>query len=278
MFGKLTTNTMEKKSNVNYYEEISSMLFGFGDAPIPNKDTVALVSSIVVQQLRTIIQEALKFSDGRNLKGEELVFLMRHNKHKMRRFVKHLANKELKKEIQKEAVQISNIDVIINKPKHPLITFIENIDETGEFTDLSEFDEVKHNRQVRASYVSETLDEEKYLKYQKARCVSFVSGRGYEKFRIWLDPRKEVNFTTTALEVLAYYAFETVAQLVDFAFLVRLDNKRGPDPLNNMKAYCIHQPITVNEIKEVMRRVSSPQVGKLNFGGKLPETHYMLAL
>lgn len=269
---------MEKKGGLNYHDEISSMLFGFGDAPTPNKDTVALVSTIVLQQLRTIIQEALKFSDGRNLKGEELVFLMRHNKHKMRRFVKHLSNKELKKEVEKESVQISNIDIIINKPKHPLIGFIESIDETGEFTDLSEFDEIKHNRQVRASYISENLDEEKYLKYQKARCVSFVSGRSYEKFRIWLDVKKEVNFTTTALEILAYYAFETVAQLVDFAFLVRLDNKRGPNPLDNMKAYCIHQPITVGEIKEVMRRVCNPQVGKLNFGRKLPETHYLLAL
>lgn len=254
------------------------MLFGFGDAPQPNDDTVRLVEGIVLKQLRTIVQEALKYSDGRNLRGEELVFLMRHNKYKMRRFIKHLANKELKKEIEKETVQLSEIDVIVNKPKHPLVSFIESIDETGEFTDMSEFDEVKHNRQVRASYISDILDEEKYIEYQKARCVSFVSGRNFDKFRIWLDPKKEINFTTTALEVLSYYAFETVAQLVDLAFLVRLDNKRGPDPLNNMKAYCIHQPITVAEIKEVMRRVCSPQAGKLNFGKKLPETHYLLAL
>lgn len=264
---------------INYRDEITNMLFGFGDAPVPNKDTVSLVENIVLQQLHTIIQEALKLtSDGKNLKGEELVFLMRHNKHKMRRFVKHLANKELKKEVEKESVQINEIDIIISKPKHPLIAFIESIDETGEFTDLSEFDEVKYNRQVRASYISESLDEEKYLKYQKARCVSFVPGKSFEKFKVWLNPKKEVNFSTTALEVLSYYAFETVAQLVDLAFLVRVDNKRGPDPLNNMKAYCVQQPITVSELKEAMRRVTSPQAGTLNFGGKLPETHYLLAL
>lgn len=269
---------MENKDDLNYHNKISMMLFGFGDTPKPNDDTVRLVESIVLEQLRAIIQEALTYSDGTNLRGEELVFIMRHNKCKMRRFVKHLMNKELKKEIEKESIEMSEIDNIINKPKHQLVSFIESIDETGEFTDLSEFDEVKHNRQVRASYISETLDEEKYLEYQKARCVSFVSGKNFDKFQIWLDPKKEVNFTITALEVLSYYAFETVAQLVDLAFLVRLDNKRGPDPLNNMKAYCIHQPITVSEIKEVMRRVHSPQTGKLNFGNALPETHYLLAL
>lgn len=270
---------MIKTECVNYREEIASMLFGFGDAPMPNRDTVDLVESIVLQQLRTIIQEALKFStDGKNLRGEELVFLMRHNKHKMRRFVKHLATKELKKEIEKDSVEIIDIETIINKPKHPLIAFIESIDETGEFTDLSEFDEIKYNRQVRASYISENLDEEKYLKYQKARCVSFVPGKNYEKFKTWLNLKKDVSFTTSALEVLSYYAFETVAQLVDFAFLVRVDNKRGPDPLNNTRAYCVHQPITVCEVKEVMRRVTNPQTGKLCFGGKLPETHYLLAL
>lgn len=271
---------MEKKVTVpSYHDEITSMLFGFGDAPVPNKETVVLVETIVLQQLRSIVQEALKFStDGKSLKGEELVFLMRHNKHKMRRFIRHLANKELKKEIEKENVQISEIDMIVNKPKHHLVEFIDSIDETGELTDLSEFDEVKHNRQIRASYISETLDEEKYLKYQKARCVSFVAGKSYEKFKAWLNPKEGVNFTTTALEVLSYYAFETIAQLVDFAFLVRLDNKRSTDPLNNMKAYCIHQPISVSEIKEVMRRVSNPQAGALSFGEKLPETHYLLAL
>lgn len=269
---------MEEKPSTSYHDEITSMLFGFGDAPIPNKDTVALVESIVLQQLRIIIREAQKFSETESLKGEELVFLLRHNKHKMRRFIKHLANKELKKEIEKERVEINEIDMIVNKPKHPLVVFIESIDETGEFTDLSEFDEVKYNRQLRANYISESLDEEKYLLYQKARCVSFVPGSNYEKFRSWLDPVKKIKFTPTALEVLAYYAFETVAQLVDMALLVRLDSKKGPDPLNNMKAYCIQQPITVAEVTEVMRRVSSPQVGKLNFGAKFPETHSLLAL
>lgn len=273
-----TSATMEPKEGLNYRNKISMMLFGFGDAPTPNEDTVRLVESIVLKQLRTIVQQAMNYSDGKRLGGEELVFLMRHDKHKMRRFIRHVANKELKKEVERDDLEVSKIDGIAKKPKHPLMSFIESIDETGEFMDLTGFDEAKHARQLRANYISEVLEEERYMEYQKARRVSFVTGSSYDKFRIWLDPKKEVNFSSAALEVLSYYAFETVAQLVDFAFLVRLDDKRGPDPLNNMKAYCIHQPITVAEIKEVMRRVCSPQTGKLNFGNKLPETHYLLAL
>lgn len=47
---------------------------------------------------------------------------------------------------------------------------------------------------------------------------------------------------------------------------------------NSVQIHTNQQPISVNEIKEVMRRVHNPQAGKLNFGGKLPATHYLLAL
>lgn len=329
----------KRRGPVNYTEEITKMLFGFGDCSKPNENTVQLIESIVVSQLRGIIREALKYSKDDTLDGKELVFLMRHNKHKMRRFIKYLQNKELKKEIaqysqinkegthskeikkeiesdigtlniltanqkpkhelKKEIMHYSeikkegnhskeiegdigtlNILTANQKPKHDLVDFIEYIDETGELTDLTEFDKVKHARQVRANNISLVLDQTKYAEYQKARTVSFHSA-GFKKFCTWIDPRNELTqkFTETAFDVLAYYAFETVAQIVDFAFQVRLDTKKGPDPINTYRnVYSIQQPFTVNEIKEVMRRVSSPQTGRLEFGKTVHERHSFLAL
>nr|XP_023020046.1 transcription initiation protein SPT3 homolog [Leptinotarsa decemlineata] len=290
---------------ISFYTEISLMMFGFGDSHTPNQETVLLVENIVLKQLRTLVQEALKYSDGKNLKGEELVFLMRHNKQKMRSFVKYLINKQTKSAIQKMQTNVVEIDKI-QKPKGPLMEFIERIDETGEFTDLSEFDEIKYQRQLRADRISLALDEKKYLEFCKARCASFCSRdttqRSLEKLRLWVDPKKKINFKVEALDVLAYYAYQTVAEITDYALLVRMDSKCGTDPLKHLpgsyytatmfsgkhrfeepnpdysNVHSSQPPISVNEIKEVMRRVTSPQAGRLSFGGKLPETHFLFAI
>ncbi|CAH1998713.1 unnamed protein product [Acanthoscelides obtectus] len=280
------------------------MMFGFGDSHSPNPDTVRLVESILLKQLRTLIQEALKYSDGKNLGGEELVFLMRHSKQKMRRFVTYLRNKQNKMILQ-QPVGSSTIQ-LVDTPKGPLMEFIERIDETGEFTDLTEFDEVKLERQLRADRISQALDEKRYLEFCKARCRSFTSNytiqRSLEKLRLWVDPKKEINFKGEALDVLAYYAYQTIAEIVDYALLVRMDTKSGSNPFDHIpgsyytatmfngkhqfqednpdysKVHSSQPQITVNEIREVMRRVHTPQAGKLNFGGPIPETHFLFAL
>lgn len=290
---------------ITFFQEISLMMFGFGDSHVPNPETVRLVEGIVLKQLRTIVQEALKYSDGKTLKGKELVFLLRHDKHKMRRFVQYLRNKEIQSAVQSMKSEIIEIDQDV-KPKGELMEFIEYIDETGEFTDLSEVDEVKQNRLLRADRISQALDEKKYLEFCKARTASFASRditfRKSEKLRLWIDPKKEINFQTNAMLVLAYFAYQTVAEITDYALLVRMDSKSGLDPLSHLhgsyytstmfngehslgttnldysRVYSGQPPISVNEIKEVMRRVHSCHSGKINFGGKLPETHYLFAL
>ncbi|KAJ8931718.1 hypothetical protein NQ314_015336 [Rhamnusium bicolor] len=278
-------------------------MFGFGDSHKPNPDTVRLVESIVLKQLRIIVQEASKYSDGKNLRGKDLVFLMRHNKQKMQRFVKYLLNKRNSALLQQLQKNIVEIDCEPKEPKGELIEFIKSIDETGEFTDLSGFDEIKHDRQLRADRISQALDEQKYLEFCKARCASFNSRdttqRSLNKLWLWIDPKKEIDFKPDALDVLGYYAYQTVAEITDYALLVRMDGKCGTDPLKHLpgsyytatmfngehrfegtnpdysKVHSSQPPISVNEIKEVMRRVHSPQAGLQNFGGKLPETHYL---
>ncbi|KAF2904307.1 hypothetical protein ILUMI_01872 [Ignelater luminosus] len=276
---------------ITYYNEISLMMFGFGDSHKPNPETVRFVESIVLRQLRTIVHEALKYCETKFLRGEELVFLMRKNKWKMRRFVKYLHNKDRKLKFEADTTEEVKPT---KRHKNELLDFIEKIDETGELTDLTEFDEGKYERQVRADRISLALDEKKYMDFYKARCTSFSSkemsrAANYEKLRLWVDPKKELNFTNVAIEVLLYYAYETVAQITDYALLVRMDARRNGDPLSNLsgahysatmfvaehkfsgpnpdysRVYNGQPPISVAEIKEVLRRVNMPQAGKLNF-------------
>lgn len=300
-----------EQSDITFYNEISLMMFGFGDSHKPNPETVRLVESIVLKQMRTIVREALKLSQDNILKGEELVFLMRHNKYKMRRFLQYLINKHNKNRLVHNPYSFEleselNEDKKPTKLKHHLIDFIERIDETGEFTDLSEFDDVKYERQLRADRISQALDEKKYLDFCKARCASFSNKdtiyKNLQKLKMWLYPKDDIKFTDSSLEVLAYYAYQTVAEIIDYALLVRMDAKSGSDPLRHLpgsyytatmfsgkhrfeepnpdysKVLTSQAPISVGEIKEVMRRVHTPQAGRLNFGGKVPDTHYLFAI
>lgn len=289
-------------NKISYYNEISMMMYGFGDSHKPNPETVRLVENIVLSQLRMIIQEALKYCNGKNLRGEELIFLMRKNKYKMKRFVQYLMVKDAKKMLESQTIDLTN------PPKNKLIDFIERIDETGEFTDMTDVDETKYERNLRADRISVALGEAEYIKFSKARRASFHSKQmtqlnNFEKFRVWVDPKRDVNINQTAMDVLTYYAYETVAQLVDYAILVRLDMKSTMDPLNNLagssynaamfngdyrftgknadysKVYSGQPAISVAEIKEVMRRIYMPPSNALILGKqKLPDTRYIIVL
>lgn len=145
------------------------------------------------------------------------------------------------------------------------------------------------------------LDAKKYIEFCRARRASFTS-KNPDELRFWLDPDQELSFSPVALDILAYYAFETVAQIVDYALLVRMDKQRTKDPFSNLAGmhynavmfngsyrfvdskpdisvvYTGQPPISVDEIREVMRRVTMPQAGRLNLGKKLPETQFLFAL
>lgn len=267
-----------------YFNEIKLMMHGFGDSHIPNNETVLLVESITLSQLRMIIQEAQRQQYGAYLRGEELVFLLRKNKYKMRRFVKYLENKALKRVATSNVVDLTtDID---SPPKHKLIEFIEHIDETGELTDVNDFDEVKHERQLRAERISIALNEQQYILFSLARSTNFSSKsmsqiKNYENLRAWIDPNMEITFGEYAMEVLSYFAYETVAQLIDYVLLLRVDNRRISDPISGLNGsfytssmfnehtkdvYTGHQAISISEVKEVMRRIYMPQAGKLTLG------------
>lgn len=64
----------------------------------------------------------------------------------------------------------------------------------------------------------------------QAKSTSFRRGQPAGKFQDWLlkdSPAPEVTLSATAWSILSYFAYETVAQIVDLAFIVRRDNTAG---------------------------------------------------
>jgi len=133
----------------------------------------------------------------------------------------------------------------------PFQSFLEQINNTGELLEnSSSVDDVKRRRCIRMDIASKSMDEVHYIKFSKARRVSFVN-KNHHKFSDWIcsdgtiliSIKKytqptfyilyfnyyiyliigDVTMSKQAYTILSYLAYETVAQIVDLAFLVRQD-------------------------------------------------------
>lgn len=72
------------------------------------------------------------------------------------------------------------------KKKIPFQSFLEQIDNTGELLENSStMDDIKRRRCIRADIATRSMDEMRYIKYSRARRVSFVNKNRY-KFSEWV--------------------------------------------------------------------------------------------
>ena len=158
-----------------------------------------------------------------------------------------------------DVTQNENMDG--SKKKGPLHSFLSQINNTGElFEDASTIDEVKQQRCIRAEIMTRSMDEARYLKFSKARNASFAN-KNRHKFSDWIAPDSksqttailclrmisvkfiltlyhlgDITITKQAYTILGYLAYETVAQIIDFALLVRQDqNKIYGDAIDRLR-------------------------------------------
>lgn len=154
-------------------------------------------------------------------------------------------HKILENDMPENVVETDEIDG--TKNKLPFQNFLEQIDNTGELLENAAVDHIKQHRCIRAEMVARSMDETHYIKFSKARRVSFANKHRH-KFSDWicLDGNIFVNINTLlfytiiyynlflvdvtiskqAYTILSYLAYETVAQIVDLAFLVRQDQNK----------------------------------------------------
>ncbi|NWH80102.1 SUPT3 protein, partial [Piaya cayana] len=85
----------------------------------------------------------------------------------------------------------------------------------------------------RAERQTRTMDSVQYAEFCESRQLSF--SKKASKFRDWLDcSSMEIKPNAVAMEILAYLAYETVAQLVDLALLVKQDMvPKAGDPFSH---------------------------------------------
>lgn len=223
-----------------FISEIQQMMHGLGDCRRPLQESAILVEEITQQQMMTLLYRA---SDVASMRGakligvEDILFLMRKDKVKLRRLLRYMDMKDLKAHIHRSS-SVDEEDTqehVEGKPQQPArkrrkvcYEFLSSIDQTGELLDLFEDDtedDVKYERLLRADLRSRCLDPKQYLEFCEARQANF--GRKYksQRFKDWLltGVNLEVKPNLHALELISYLAYETVAQIVDLALLVKQD-------------------------------------------------------
>lgn len=212
-----------------FYQEISDIMRGFGDCETPLKESVHLVDKILLQQLRGILQEVIDLAIERKGKPEptqkDFELLMCTNPVKVFRLQKHIKDLQLRRKIQEIYDGRSS-------------THSDELDTNGTQSDdevdrdvAERYDEEKIRRLFRADRISQTLNGSQYIEYNEARRSSIYcrnSNTIRTKLRTWLKAPTDGVLSNQVYTILSYLAHETIAAIVDFSILSRLNSSNRP--------------------------------------------------
>lgn len=273
----ISTNKATHNKLPSFHAEIAGMMYAFGDCRKPNQESVTLVEEIVHQQMHAVlvqITEVTIIRGGKFTSIDDILFLMKNNKYKLRLVIRYLRLKDLKSKTIKTSSPDEDdmLDVIVGdsnksdsgKRLKLAYDFISSIDGTGELIALFDgddtMDEIKYARVKRAERMSRCLDQQGYVEYSEARQMSFSKKIG--KFKEWLGIGTTIDIKSSAvIEILSYLAYETVHEIVDLSLLVKADQERTDVVSSNI-------PVSINPLSELAKNSISkqPQIPK----GALP--------
>lgn len=279
-----TPTTVADDLPVSLLSEISDIMRSFGDSDQPRIESVKLVEHILQQQLRGMFNEAslvaMKRKNNPCPSQADFEFLMRNHPVKIARMRKHLKDMRILKKF---------LSIRTGRPQD----FMEDLDQQESDEELSidvpeMYDEDRTRRLFRADRISQILSGQKYLEFNEARKTSFYCRHGEKiknKFRRFLDLPADLRIPTTTMNILAYFAHETIAVIVDYAILTRLNSSnRVTEPYSRvtstgaspaMMHICpevtqgrgmeVVKPISVQEIHEGIRRFRQMTSKKVGF-------------
>ncbi|XP_065569956.1 uncharacterized protein LOC136033183 isoform X1 [Artemia franciscana] len=235
-------------AKVGFFSEIEKIMHGFGDVPNPLRMSVELMENLIKKELNEIIREAetvAEFRMSSKIDIEEIVFLLRRNKFKLRRIYKCLETKALGSKIEKDASE-EIISQRNSKNERNLIHFVKALEELDTFGDLVDFckeegepDLARVDRLLRLEKVSRDLDSARYEAFAKARTIRFSCAK--QKFAQWALSGSELSSNITELAWLAldFLAFEAIGQA------------------GLTCAGLLGKPLTPDEISEAYRRLTT---------------------
>ncbi|XP_063461369.1 transcription initiation protein SPT3 homolog isoform X3 [Pan paniscus] len=144
--------------SISFATELQSMMYSLGDARRPLHETAVLVEDVVHTQLINLLQQAAEVSQlrgARVITPEDLLFLMRKDKKKLRRLLKYMFIRDYKSKIVKGIDEDDLLEDKLsgsnnaNKRQKIAQDFLNSIDQTGELLAMFEDDEIDEVKQER---------------------------------------------------------------------------------------------------------------------------------
>lgn len=237
-----------------------------------------MVEEITQQQMITLLYKA---SDVASMRGakligvEDILFLMRKDKVKLARLLRYMDMKDLKASIHRSCsvddeeaadhAAESKPAQTQGKRRKVCYEFLSSIDQTGELLDLFEEepqDDVKYERLLRADLRARCLDPNQYLEFCESRQANFSRKYKSQRFKDWLltGVNLETKPNLHALELISYLAYETVAQIVDLALLVKQDMQADiAEPVHHTLPSVSHN---LNQTSAMVAVMGTPQSGQ----------------
>ncbi|KAI0832916.1 TFIID-domain-containing protein [Trametes gibbosa] len=274
-----------------YSQEISQMMFVFGEVQEPNPDTVNLVEDIVRSQLIELILQARALATRRGaryLSAEDLIFLIRHDRAKVNRLRTYLSWKDVRKHakdsggdggggVEVETLEDGADDKLAAKAQKITIklpweitTIFSDVLPTDDEEDEDDIEahEASIQRLKEADDATREMTREEYQHYSDCRQASFTY-RKAKRFREFLNLPAALDLKQgdDTVDIVGFLAFEMVRALtiaglevkksLEDAYLRSGPHLHGASPvLGKRKAPLAHGGLGADAKR--MRREESP--------------------
>ncbi|SJL02494.1 related to SAGA complex subunit spt3 [Armillaria ostoyae] len=250
---RANTGEMLGSREYKYTQEISQMMFVFGEVQEPNMDTVNLVEDIVRGQLIELIVQARALAvrrGARYLTAEDLIFLIRHDRGKVNRLRTYLSWKDVRKHAKDSGgdggggVEVETLEdgaddklaakaqkITIKLPWEITTIYSEVLKQSGHQSDDEEDeDDIEaHEASIQRLKASREADdatrqmtrEELHLHIAKAGIPSFLHRLHSlihfpaKRFREFLNlpPHLDLKANDDTVDIVGFLAFEMVRSL-----------------------------------------------------------------
>ncbi|XP_055932357.1 uncharacterized protein LOC129962581 isoform X1 [Argiope bruennichi] len=240
-----------KKLDSVYAYEISCMMHTLGDVAKPLKSSVQYLETILRDQMNLLLIKASEIPGPKALTHTRLLPLIAHKREKMTRLLQYLFLKD-SCELLRNRKYEEYADAVDNgqcrKRVGICLKFLKSIG-AGDYdmevlkTSLLRTDDIALERAARRFQMSRLMSNENYLKFFKKQSVGFYPKNDGGMFEKWLlaDKVTTLQPTPLALDILAYFARETLSEIVEATLQIDQPKKDSKINTSNILAKKNHQ-------------------------------------
>ncbi|KAF9006718.1 transcription initiation factor IID, 18kD subunit-domain-containing protein [Cyathus striatus] len=219
-----------------YTQEISQMMFVFGEVQDPNPETVNLLIELIVQARALATRRGARY-----LSAEDLIFLIRHDRGKVNRLRTYLSWKDVRKHAKDSGgdggggVEVETLEdgddklaakaqkITIKLPWEITTIYSEVLKQSGHQSDDEEDEddieahEASIQRLKEADDATRQMTREEYQHYSDCRQASFTYRKGMRK------PLLDLKANDDTVDIVGFLAFEMVRKEVSGESFLRED-------------------------------------------------------